>query len=88
MVDQYRGQNANMHACEAALWAFEATGNQTPYLERAKTLADSVSRKLSGLTIPQKGNLYQDDLFSPKVAGLIWEHYDKEWQIDPNEPKY
>ena len=69
------------------LSAFEATGNQTPYLERAKTLADSVTRKLSGLTIPQKGDLYQDNFFCPKVAGLIWEHYDKEWQIDPNYNK-
>lgn len=34
----YRGQNANMHACEALLAAYEATG-EVRYLERAGTLA-------------------------------------------------
>ena len=37
-VAPYRGQNANMHACEAWLAAFEATG-QSRYLERAALLA-------------------------------------------------
>ena len=30
----YRGQNANMHACEALIAAFEAT-NEQKYLDRA-----------------------------------------------------
>jgi mannose/cellobiose epimerase-like protein (N-acyl-D-glucosamine 2-epimerase family) len=38
----YRGQNANMHACEAMLAAFEATGD-TRYLERAETLAHNIT---------------------------------------------
>jgi len=42
----YRGQNANMHACEAMLAAFEATGERR-YLARAATLADSVTRRLA-----------------------------------------
>lgn len=37
-INDYRGQNDNMHACEAMLAAFEATDEQI-YLERAKTLA-------------------------------------------------
>jgi mannose/cellobiose epimerase-like protein (N-acyl-D-glucosamine 2-epimerase family) len=42
----YRGQNANMHACEALLAAFEATGH--PFcLQRATTLAESVTRRLA-----------------------------------------
>ena len=49
-VSAYRGQNANMHACEAMLAAFEATG-QGRYLERAAKLAENITlrqAKLSG----------------------------------------
>ncbi len=38
-VVPYRGQNANMHACEAMLVAHEATG-ETRYLDRAYSIAD------------------------------------------------
>ena len=38
VVDPYRGQNANMHTCEAMIAAFEATG-ETNYLDRATALA-------------------------------------------------
>lgn len=44
----YRGQNANMHACEAMLAAFDATG-EARYLERASCVADSVTRRLAEL---------------------------------------
>ncbi|HSX58686.1 MAG TPA: AGE family epimerase/isomerase [Tahibacter sp.] len=44
----YRGQNANMHACEALLAAFEATGERR-YLERALTLADNLTRRQAAL---------------------------------------
>lgn len=44
----YRGQNANMHACEAMLAAFDATG-EARYLKRASCIADSVTRHLAGL---------------------------------------
>jgi len=37
----YRGQNANMHACEAFISAFDATGEK-PYLERAFELAKNI----------------------------------------------
>jgi mannose/cellobiose epimerase-like protein (N-acyl-D-glucosamine 2-epimerase family) len=37
-LSPYRGQNANMHACEAMLAAYEAT-HEPRYLERAGTLA-------------------------------------------------
>ena len=43
-VAAYRGQNANMHLCEAMLAAFEATG-ETKYLERADELADNMTRR-------------------------------------------
>ncbi|HPE60820.1 MAG TPA: AGE family epimerase/isomerase [Thiolinea sp.] len=44
VIAPYRGQNANMHSCEALLWAYEATREQH-YLERAALLADHVTRR-------------------------------------------
>lgn len=40
----YRGQNANMHLCEALIVAYEATGNDR-YLARAVELADRITRR-------------------------------------------
>ncbi|HEY2622454.1 MAG TPA: AGE family epimerase/isomerase, partial [Dyella sp.] len=40
----YRGQNANMHMCEAMLAAYQAT-DEPRYLERALTLADHMTRR-------------------------------------------
>lgn len=64
VVDAYRGQNANMHSCEAMLWAYEATG-ETRYLDRAEALAINITQRQAALG-----------------DGLIWEHYDTDWQID------
>lgn len=44
----YRGQNANMHACEALLAAFEASG-ETRYLHRAETLAQNITVRQAAL---------------------------------------
>lgn len=43
-LSPYRGQNANMHLCEALLAAFEATG-EPRYLDRAGQLADNITRR-------------------------------------------
>ncbi|MDT3428115.1 mannose/cellobiose epimerase-like protein (N-acyl-D-glucosamine 2-epimerase family) [Paenibacillus forsythiae] len=51
-LSPYRGQNANMHLCEALMAAYEATGHRR-YLDRANTLAHSVMFKL----LPQSGGL-------------------------------
>ena len=40
-VSPYRGQNANMHSCEAMIAAYEASKNPT-YLDRAMTLAHNI----------------------------------------------
>ena len=48
-LQPYRGQNANMHACEAMLAAHAATG-ESRYLERASALADAVTRRQAALT--------------------------------------
>jgi len=61
---EYRGQNANMHMCEAMLAAFEASA-EPHYLERALHLAEHMTRRQAA-----------------KANGLVWEHYDKNWNID------
>jgi mannose/cellobiose epimerase-like protein (N-acyl-D-glucosamine 2-epimerase family) len=63
-VAPYRGQNANMHSCEAMIAAYEAT-QDTKYLERAMTLAHNICLRQGA-----------------QANGLIWEHYDANWQID------
>lgn len=60
----YRGQNANMHMCEAMLAAFEAS-DERRYLDRALLLADHMTRRQAA-----------------KSDGLVWEHYDSDWNID------
>lgn len=48
-VSGYRGQNANMHATEALLAAYEATGD-TLYLDRAELVATNVTRRQAALS--------------------------------------
>ena len=48
-LSPYRGQNANMHACEAWLAAYEATG-QPRFLERAALLADNMTVRQAALS--------------------------------------
>ncbi|MDC9502042.1 AGE family epimerase/isomerase [Pseudoalteromonas sp. Angola-18] len=62
--DPYRGQNANMHTCEALIAAYEATQDEL-FLNRALTLADNMVNRQANL-----------------MGGLIWEHYDINWQVD------
>lgn len=53
-VDPYRGVNANMHAVEALLAAFDATGERE-WLERAASVADCVAGRAeaNGWRIPE-----------------------------------
>jgi len=48
-LEPYRGQNANMHACEAYLAAYEATGDDR-HLERAGTIARRLAVELASET--------------------------------------
>ncbi|MDE1463865.1 AGE family epimerase/isomerase [Spartinivicinus poritis] len=45
-ISPYRGQNANMHSCEALIAAYQATGEQR-YLSRAQCLAKKVTQQLA-----------------------------------------
>jgi len=47
-LDSYRGQNANMHACEALLAAYEAT-QDVRYLHRAEVLARNITLRQAAL---------------------------------------
>ena len=64
VLSSYRGQNANMHACEALLAAYQAT-SEPRYLERAYTVAYNITQRQA-----------------QRCGGLIWEHYDAQWQPD------
>ncbi|SEL82679.1 Mannose or cellobiose epimerase, N-acyl-D-glucosamine 2-epimerase family [Roseateles sp. YR242] len=44
VLSPYRGQNANMHSCEALLAAFNATGERR-YLARAALIAENITRR-------------------------------------------
>ncbi len=65
-LDDYRGQNANMHSCEAMIAAWQATGNLA-HLHKAERIAQAI-------TVRQ----------AAQADGLIWEHYDRHWNIDWN----
>lgn len=47
--EPYRGQNANMHACEAFLAAYEAT-DEARYLDRARHIAEAITVDLAAET--------------------------------------
>jgi mannose/cellobiose epimerase-like protein (N-acyl-D-glucosamine 2-epimerase family) len=47
-LDPYRGQNANMHSCEALLAAYQATG-ESRYVERASVLARRFTVELAAI---------------------------------------
>lgn len=94
----YRGQNANMHMCEAALAAWRAT-EESHYLDRAEVLAQRFTIDLAqqaaescqhGIDKPFTDQARDDAAFDAVrtvenckiTSGLIWEHYDSDWQVD------
>lgn len=72
-VSPYRGQNANMHLCEAMLSAFEA-GNDRRYLDRALMLADHMTRREAA----KAGGL---------VWEHYDEHWEVDWDYHRDNPK-
>jgi mannose/cellobiose epimerase-like protein (N-acyl-D-glucosamine 2-epimerase family) len=59
-MSPYRGQNANMHACEAMLAAFDATGDRV-YLLRAETLAHNITVRQAALADGLIWEHYRED---------------------------
>lgn len=67
-LSDYRGQNANMHGCEALIAAYEATG-EVHFLDQAMAIANALVRANLG-----------DPRDNPN--GWIWEHYNRQWRRD------
>jgi len=76
VVGDYRGQNANMHACEAMQAAWRATQDRK-YLDRAIALSEAVTATLGAKAAGLPGVV-------PECAGLVWEHFRADWSIDPD----
>lgn len=72
-LSDYRGQNANMHLCEAMIAAFEACGDAR-FLERADTLAHNIAVRQADLT----GGLIWEH-FTPT--------FDIDWNYNKSDPK-
>ncbi|MDF2178612.1 AGE family epimerase/isomerase [Aliiglaciecola sp. CAU 1673] len=73
VLSPYRGQNANMHLCEAMLAAFEACGEQK-YLQRAAQLAENIAVRQADLTDGLVWEHFKTD-FSP------------DWDYNRDDPK-
>ncbi len=79
----YRGQNANMHACEALLAAYEAT-HDTRYLSRAALVADNMVNRQAALTDGLVWEHYRSD-WSPDWAYNKGDHSNifRPWGYQP-----
>jgi mannose/cellobiose epimerase-like protein (N-acyl-D-glucosamine 2-epimerase family) len=74
IVSSYRGQNANMHTCEAMLAAFEAT-REPKYLDRAHTLARRITVDMAAKA---KGLIWEH----------YDEHWAPDWEYNKDDPKH
>ena len=73
-VPAYRGQNANMHSCEALIAAFEATGHE-PYLDRAVLLAENICVRQTQTT---QGQIWEH-------YNAAWQ---PDWNYNKHDPKH
>lgn len=73
VLSPYRGQNANMHLCEAMLAAWEAT-EKPQFLQRAQQLAENIARRQADLTDGLVWEHYSED-FRP------------DWEYNKTDPK-
>jgi len=73
VLSNYRGQNSNMHLCEAMIAAYEATNNII-FLNRAKLLAHNITVRQAELT---------DNL----VWEHYRVNFQPDWEYNKNDPK-
>jgi len=72
-IDTYRGQNANMHLCEALLCCYEATKDMK-FLKRAKIIANNICKELT---------------FKENYIWEHYNQYWKpDWEYNINDPKH
>ena len=74
VLSPYRGQNANMHMCEALITTFEATGDEK-YLKRAYLLAHNMTQTLAAQADGLIWEHYSQD----------WQ---VDWQYNLDNPKH
>jgi len=74
VFSSYRGQNANMHAVEAMLWAFEATGERR-YLDKASTITQTITGRLA----EKAGGV---------VWEHFKENWEVDWKYNFDDPKH
>jgi len=72
-LNDYRGQNANMHLCEAMIAAYEATSNML-FLRRAQTIAENIA-------------IRQADLTDGLVWEHYTTNFKPDWQYNKDDPK-
>ena len=72
-LSSYRGQNANMHLCEAMIAAFEAT-EDAKFLSRAKNIAENITQR-------------QADHTDGLVWEHFTESFDIDWEYNKDDPK-
>jgi len=73
VLNDYRGQNANMHLCEAMIAAYEATNNSL-FLDRAALIAKNIVQRQASYTNGLIWEHYKTD-FSP------------DWEYNKDDPK-
>ena len=73
-VSSYRGQNANMHTCEALITAYDATQEQH-YLERAILLANNICQRQAALA---DGEIWEH----------YTESWQVDWDYNKDDPKH
>jgi len=73
ILSTYRGQNSNMHLCEAMIAAYEATNNSL-FLDRAKLLAHNIAVRQASLT---------DNLIWEHYTL----NFQPDWQYNKDDPK-
>lgn len=73
ILSDYRGQNSNMHICEAMIAAYEATSQQQ-YLERASLIAQNITGRQAALSDSLIWEHYTTD-------------FKLDWEYNKDDPK-
>jgi mannose/cellobiose epimerase-like protein (N-acyl-D-glucosamine 2-epimerase family) len=73
VLSTYRGQNSNMHMCEAMISCFEATQNPL-YLKRAELIAFNIAKRQASLT---DGLIWEH----------FTEKFEPDWEYNKDDPK-
>ncbi|WP_299075331.1 AGE family epimerase/isomerase [uncultured Paraglaciecola sp.] len=73
VLSDYRGQNANMHLCEAMIAAYEATAD-SKFLDRAMTIAKNITQRQATMTDGLVWEHYTTD-------------FEPDWEYNKDDPK-